>query len=386
MPPHSPQALLERSLALGDLSGCARAWTQGADLDARDAFGIAPVERAIAHGHLSLITWLARHGANLQARDAHGMSPAARCVMRGDCAALRTLASWCADFNRHAGERGLLELALRSDSNGSHEDVIRYLVRHGVDTLDANEDGTLLLDRLLAAHLHAGAIRLARELPATHTALGARRALAHLLEHGPRVAWRLAQALASTRELDGSNPLIAACEAPDDAALMALLLDAAHAPRVAHWLNRTDPSGNRPLHLAIGRGFHRAIEPLSRHGADMNAVNRAGDAPLHIAIRRGDAVAVTLLLVRHANPTLRDGAARTPRDACASRAASPGMAAIDALLVEASADRTSIFSADNPFAALVRLSADNAAPARRHPSVVRAAARGKVSRMGPAQR
>lgn len=57
---------------------------RGADLDARDADGLAPIHRAVSQGQLELTTRLIRAGVDINRRDEAGRTPLAIALANGD--------------------------------------------------------------------------------------------------------------------------------------------------------------------------------------------------------------------------------------------------------------------------------------------------------------
>jgi ankyrin repeat protein len=78
-------------------------------------------------------------------------------------------------------------------------------------------------------------------------------------------------------------------------------------------LTRRDESGRTPLHYAAGAG-QAALELLLNAGAEVNAQSKDGSTPLHVAVDRASVEGVQVLLRAGADPELRDGQGRAPRD------------------------------------------------------------------------
>jgi ankyrin repeat protein len=113
----------------GDLSRVRALLEMGADPNAADAWGYAPLHRAAAAGHVSVIEQLISHGASVSAEDFRGAQPLHFACLCGHVDAAHSLLSAGADC--HAAARGGLTPATAATIEG-HVDVLRLLKSLGV--------------------------------------------------------------------------------------------------------------------------------------------------------------------------------------------------------------------------------------------------------------
>jgi ankyrin repeat protein len=98
--------------------------------------------------------------------------------------------------------------------------------------------------------------------------------------------------------------------------------------------DRKDARGNMPLHNAIMRRRHEAVEILLGAGADISLTNNDGETPLHLAIHEDSEELGIVLVTRGADVNARDKYGSTPVMCAASR----GHATLMELLIQREAD------------------------------------------------
>lgn len=121
--------------------------------------------------------------------------------------------------------------------------------------------------------------------------------------------------------LDVVNYLIKASHSKDDHhyAEYATLIQAAYAGDASKIpagnlssINRVNPEGQSPLHIAAGNGSYELAEALIKHGADVNISNKDKQTPLHWAAWNNQTALVDLLIKKGANISAPDRAGNTP--------------------------------------------------------------------------
>ena len=77
-------------------------------------------------------------------------------------------------------------------------------------------------------------------------------------------------------------------------------------------INRINPEGQAPLHIAAGNGSVELIKELIKRGANVNLTNENRQAPLHWAAWNNQSEAIKVLLYYGANAAQTDLAGNTP--------------------------------------------------------------------------
>ena len=111
----------------------------GADANAADALGCAPVWIAARGGHAAAVRALAACGADVRAGDALGRTPVWIAAWGGHTAAVRALAACRADV-RAADENGRTPV-FAAAANGHTQTVLALLLEFGADVNAADENG-----------------------------------------------------------------------------------------------------------------------------------------------------------------------------------------------------------------------------------------------------
>jgi ankyrin repeat protein len=177
---------------------------------------------------------------------------------------------------------GLCGTALHSASLGGHLQVVRYLLRHGMDVnIRVSEHDTPLLLASWKGHLDV--VRC-------------------LLEHGADV---------DLRDQSDNTPLTLAASSGYVDAVRILLEHNAD-------VNSQDYKGGTPLHDAVQYENFKADRPeivrlLLKHGANPNARNNELQTPLHLLSVRPDLLDVLRVLLEHgADLDVEDKDGKTP--------------------------------------------------------------------------
>ena len=79
-------------------------------------------------------------------------------------------------------------------------------------------------------------------------------------------------------------------------------------------VNQVGLDGDRPIHVACGRGNLEDVVALVEAGADVNAAGDLGYTPLHVAARQGNREIVNVLLRHGADVNAKNVFGQTPID------------------------------------------------------------------------
>ncbi|GAB2499796.1 ankyrin repeat domain-containing protein [Pseudoxanthomonas sangjuensis] len=322
---------LHLAAALGRVEAVKRLVAKGASPDARAADGQTPLGVALASGRRDLADWLDWRGWPLPKRALRPADlPAA--AMAGDIDAVRKLLDlgFAVDSVDAQGCTALLRAA-----GGGHRAAVDLLLAHGADPQHAANTGATPLSAAVSmrqadivdALLRAGA-QLEHRLPGGVTVLMLAAALGL-----PDIAARLLTAGADVHASDaqGLTPLHCAALfgfiARDRARLVALLdillLAGAEPERVA-------AGSVTPLLLLLGARAEpgtacdedvvlAALDRMLEEDVVLDVRDPRGFGPLHLAALHGLLRVVQRLLRAGADPELRDGLNRSPREIAVMR-------------------------------------------------------------------
>jgi uncharacterized protein len=116
----------------------------GADVNARDEYGLTPLMRAVSPEKPDVVRVLLAAGANLEARDLHGWTVLMHAVMHEATATLRLLIDAEANLEASFGE-GVTALSLAAAVN-REPDVLHMLLDAGADGTARDKDGRTAFD------------------------------------------------------------------------------------------------------------------------------------------------------------------------------------------------------------------------------------------------
>lgn len=115
-------------------------------------------------------------------------------------------------------------------------------------------------------------------------------------------------------------------------------------------INRLNPEGEAPLHIAAGNGSAAVAAELIKRGADVNVTNHDKQAPLHWAAWNNQPQSVALLALHGANLSLRDSGGNTPL----MLAAEHGSKEAAQMLLQKGADKTAVNAKGQSASAIAR--------------------------------
>lgn len=120
---------------------------KGADLNARDGGGWAPLNWAVRHGNIEVINRLVQHGADLEIRNNMGITPLLYALVRHQFGAFRYLLDLGCDptVRTHSGST-----LLHFSSRDGDTDTLCYLEQRnlkGINPDDRDQDGLTALER-----------------------------------------------------------------------------------------------------------------------------------------------------------------------------------------------------------------------------------------------
>ena len=250
---------------------------RGADVNARDSSGAAPLDLAALRGYREVAETLLAHGAPVdEVNPATGATPLNEAAGKGHREVVELLLAKGAD---PAGATARARRRWKMRCAAGHAGAAGALLAGG-----AAQAGPLLLDAALKGETEIADLLISKGAdvnvrdqsggtPLHAAALKGRTAIAKLLlDHGAAV---------DARDNDGLTPLDTAAIS-GAAEVAALLLD-----RGADSEARDRDSGATPLYQAAAWGRTAVVELLIARGADVNAKNQSGGTPLQAAEKNG---------------------------------------------------------------------------------------------------
>lgn len=231
----------------------------GADADARNKYGEAPLHTATSRGSGRIVQWLLEYSTDINATSTSG-TPLWIATQKGHVEIVRCLLEHGADCNAAYRCNGDGMTLLQEAARRGHVEVIEQLVKHGADINAASLDGTAL--RWAVRHGNCTIVEL-------------------LINHGADLD------LAGRR---GGTPLQAAVHQSHGKIVQCLLEHGADADLASEDQIAPDRSSikigfkrrpnadrfnqrNTPLYLAASRGSGKIVQQLVEHGADVNAIS-----------------------------------------------------------------------------------------------------------------
>lgn len=266
----------------------------GANHRAQDGNGHTPLHSAsLAKGSSAAIDALLRHGADKDAVDILGRPPLHLAVECGNFTAVECLLAAGADVSLRCGddEDSVLDLA----ANEGRLDVLREVIRHGVELDDANTIGLTTLHRAASSN-QAAAIDLliwaGADMEAEDNDGCTPLHNAACTEESSTAVFTLIRRGANkdARDSQGRTPLHLAAEGNNFDAVQSLLA------RGADITLRDGDEGDSALDFAASGGHIKILRTIIKHGADVNAVNGLGATALHRAACSNHAGAISVLV------------------------------------------------------------------------------------------
>jgi ankyrin repeat protein len=266
---------LHQAVRNRDLAGVTQGIQEGADLNALDAEGLAPLHIAASHPNIEIVRALLDAGADPNLASQKGDPPL----------------TFAAE-NKAAGEAVIrLLLERKADPNGGGHGTPSVLKAVQADNVPALK---LLAEAGadLGAH-HFGVIPLVSAIQQKNRPM-----VEHLIALGADVNLRIGNTRAP----------IGHASATADLELVRLLLDAGADPNY-------EEMGETPLTLAVITEHQKMVQLLLERGADPNVKGQgAFFYPIHRAILNDTMPILELLLAHGADPMVRDNYRRTALD------------------------------------------------------------------------
>lgn len=234
---------------------------QGADVNSVDYSysEITPLMIATLNNHPQTVSLLISNRAKLNKAGAGGATAIYLAAGCGYSGLVKLLHSHGADLNKRSYGENILSYA----SSYGHYDIVRFLLRQGIDVNEENLHNTI--------SLHGAAYNGHYEVAAL------------LIRRGSAV---------SKPAINGLTPLHSATLGGHTAIMKLLIANGAQVNLATVYEEET------PVHIAASRGFLDALKLLVKVGADVNKGDVKGLPPLHSAVMNGH-VSVVCYLLEH---------------------------------------------------------------------------------------
>ncbi len=272
--------------------------TQGADVNAKGFFDMAPLAHMAMYGTrndqqcAAVAAVLIAHGAAVDPVDRYGATPLLHAVELKKVKLSRVLLERGASPARTYGQTYLtpLHYAMRDGNT----EMIKLLLEFKPPLEVVDPDGTTPLARAVQARnlevsrlllAHGARITAPRALPALGIHTGERSCMEGQNQQTIPLLWAIVRA---------------------DKEMLALLLEL-NAP-----LEAPDQGGKTALHWAAQWGHPEIVRILLEAKAAPDAVDNDGKTPLHYVVSSGRKELVRLLLDAHASVNIADGEGATP--------------------------------------------------------------------------
>jgi len=262
---------------------------------------MTPLHYSAYYGNVSVFDYLLQKGADLNAQDQRGLAPVWFTVSGQRPAMLRKLIALGADLSNinPQGDNMLVRAIMTRNV-----ELVQILLDNGFDPMQKNahdltpiEHATMMnsveiLNLLISkgADLRASS---SPQFPLLHRAAISRGAetLHYLLDRGFET---------DEKDRNGRTPLILAVDFGNTEAARALILRGAN-------INLANSDGIVPMQIAIKKGSSDLIDLFIAHKADLNVVEeRTGKSMLHEAALRGNSSIVNKLLAAGVPKDIKD--------------------------------------------------------------------------------
>ncbi len=286
-------ASLAKACREGDIKTVEALLTAGLDPNALQHYGKTPLYYAVSFNHPEIVDLLLEYHADPNTPSL----PLQSAAEMGNLRTSRMLVEAGANVNTRTTKG---QTALHAAVEGDHLDVIRYLIDSGADINMRDEEGISPLDDAVwrgsvdaTAILIAHGAKIADKEPRTGATpvneaayRGNTQLLQYLLQFGPDLA------LADKK---GFTPLENAVRMGKPEAALLLLDSEAKS-------QKSKPSFDKALTIAISKDESTIIEALLHHGVKADAVTASGSTPLDLAALASAVKVTSILLTNGADP------------------------------------------------------------------------------------